>query len=51
MKDVALVALTDAANVFVADVIVTLCHHRSSNDGDDDDANEDASDDLPEFVF
>lgn len=51
MKDVALVALTDAANEFVADVIATLCHHRSSNDDDDDDANEDASDDLPEFVF
>lgn len=45
--DVVLVPLSDAVDAFAVDVIVLLCHHLS-NDGD---ANADAFDDLPEFVF
>lgn len=49
MINVALVPLFDAADAFAVDAIVILYHHLTYDD--DDDANEDALDDWPEFAF
>lgn len=43
----ALEPVSDVADAFAVDAIANLCHHWSN----DDDANEDASDDLMEFAF
>lgn len=50
MKGVAaLEPLIDVADEFAVDVIANPCHHCPNDD--DDDANEDAFDDLMKFAF